>query len=81
MQEKVSFSNIDRSHRLGNKHTGSRPWPTIIKFVRYNVRNEIFRKKKILKGKVVSITENLTKKRIIDHNKGKFYILMHMIGT
>ena len=36
----------------------------IIKFTRYNVRNVIFRKKKILKDKAISITENLTKKRI-----------------
>ena len=30
------------------------------------MRNVIFRKKKILKGKAVSITENLTKKRITE---------------
>ena len=51
IQEKVSVNDIDRSHRLGKKHTGSRPRPVIIKFARYNVRNVIFRKKKILKGK------------------------------
>ena len=51
MKEKLSSNDIDRSHRLGKKHTGSRPRPVIIKFARYNVRNVIFRKKKILKGK------------------------------
>ena len=66
MQEKLSVNGIDRSHRLGKKHTRSRPWPIIIKFARYNLRNAIFLKKKILKGKAVSITENLTKKRIIE---------------
>ena len=50
---------------LEKKQTGSRPRP-IIKFTRYNVCNVIFRKKKILKGKAVSITENLTKKRITE---------------
>ena len=35
-----------------------------MKFTIYNVRNVIFRKKKILKGKAISITKNLTKKRI-----------------
>ena len=40
--------------------------PIIIKFTRCNVRNMIFRKKKILKGKAVSITENLTKNIIIE---------------
>ena len=66
MEEKLSANDIDRSHRLGKKQTGSRPRPIIIKFTRYNVRNVIFRKKKILKGKAVSITENLTKKRITE---------------
>ena len=33
-----------------------------MKFTIYNVRNVIFRKK--LKGKAISITKNLTKKRI-----------------
>ena len=64
VKEKLSVNDIDRSHRLGKKQTGSRPWPIIIKFARYNVHNVIFRKKKILKDKAVSITENLTKKRI-----------------
>ena len=40
--------------------------PIIIKFTIYNVRNVIFRKKKILKGKAVTITENLTKNIIIE---------------
>ena len=51
---------------LEKQHIGSRPPPIIVKFARYNVRNAIFRKKKILKGKAVSITENLTKKRITE---------------
>ena len=66
MEEKLSANDIDRSHRLGKKQTGSRPRSIIITFTRYNVRNVIFRKKKILKGKAVSITENLTKKRITE---------------
>ena len=37
----------DRSHRPEEKHTGSRPWHIIFKFARYNVRNAIFRNKKI----------------------------------
>ena len=56
MKEKLSPNNIDRSHRLGRK-TGIRPRPIIIKFARYNGCNVIFRKKKILKSKAVSITE------------------------
>ena len=51
---KESFSYIEKKFLI------------IIKFTRYNVRNVIFRKKKILKGKAVSITENQTKKRITE---------------
>ena len=36
------------------------------KYAKYNVRNAIVRKKKIVKGQAVSITENLTKKRITE---------------
>ena len=36
------------------------------KYAKYNVRNAIVRKKKILKGQAVSITENLTKRRITE---------------
>ena len=35
-----------------------------MKFARYHTRNKIFRKKKLLKGKQVSITESLTKRRM-----------------
>ena len=42
MEEKLSANDIDRSHRLGKKQTGSRPQPIIIKFTRYNVCNVIF---------------------------------------
>ena len=51
---KESFSYIEKKFLI------------IIKFTGYNVRNVIFRKKKILKGKAISITENLTKKRITE---------------
>ena len=66
MEEKLSANDIVRSHQLGKKQSESRPQPIIIKFTWYNVRNVIFRNKKILKGKAVSIKENLTKKRITE---------------
>ena len=37
MEEKLSANDIDRSHRLGKKQTGSRPRPIIVEFTRYNV--------------------------------------------
>ena len=63
----------------------------IMKFATYNFHNAIFRMKKILKGKAVSITENLRENRIIQKtftvlktfgdNLGEFYIMMQRIGT
>ena len=38
----------------------------MIKFARYNLRNPIFRRKKILKGKAVILTVNLPKKIITE---------------
>ena len=53
------------------------------KHAKYNVRNAIVRKKKILKGQAVSIIENLTKRilKTFGYKVGKFYILMQMIKT
>ena len=51
---------------LEKKQTGSRLLSIIIKFTRHNVRNVIFREKNILECKTVSITENLTEKRITE---------------
>lgn len=48
IQEKVSINDIDRFHRLGKEHSGSRPQPIIIKFAKCNVHNAIFIKKKNL---------------------------------
>ena len=51
MKEKLSANDIDRSHRLGKRQTGSRPRSVIIKFTRCNVRNV---KKEDLKGRAVT---------------------------
>ena len=66
MQEEISINDLDRSHRLEKKHSSSRPLPMIIKFAKYNVCNKIFRNKNILKGKNISITNNVTNKRTIE---------------
>ena len=60
------FSNdIDRSHRIGKqKDDPNKVRPVIVKFTRYNDRIKIFRNKKRLKGKKMSITESLTGLRI-----------------
>ena len=53
-------NDLDRSHCTGNPKTKKKERPIVIMVVRYNLRN-IFNNKKLLKGKGVSITENLTK--------------------
>ena len=60
MNEEIVVTDIDRSHRLGKKKVNGKARPIIIKFTRYNVRNRIYRNKKKLKGKGISITESLT---------------------
>ena len=48
-------------HRIGEKRdSNSKPCPVIVKFAQYNIREKISKSKKELKGKNISITENLT---------------------
>ena len=67
VQEKLNItlspSDIDRSHRLGQRRNSAIPRPVIIKFSRYNTLSAIFYKKKQLKGTKIMITESLTKLR------------------
>ena len=46
------------------KTPGEKSRPVIVKFLRYNTRGLIYKNKKKLKGSRISITENLTSKRI-----------------
>ena len=65
MDKEITHQDIDSSHRLGNqKLDKSKPQPITINFSRYNVRAKIFKNKRNLKGKRISITESLTKTRI-----------------
>ena len=66
MNETVKPEDIDRSRRLGKPKSSrnTEPRPIILKFVRYNTRNRIYRNKKTLKGTGISVTESLTAKRI-----------------
>ena len=66
------FHDNDRTHRWGKrKLDNNAPRPIIVKFTRCNIRNRIFKTKKILKGKTVSITEILTKRRIVELEKAR----------
>ena len=56
---------IDRTHSIGDPKKKKKTTRSIIaKFVRYYDRNEVFSKKKHVKGKDVSITESLTSFRM-----------------
>ena len=62
---------LDRLHRIRNPKTKTKVWAIIVKFVWYNLRHNIFKNKKLLKGKGVSITESLTKDRITELNEAR----------
>ena len=82
MQEKILVNDIHRSHQLGKEYIGSRPRPTMIKFIRYNVQNPNFWKKKNLGENVREpdqkenkLDENSSRNLRYYHKIGKFYIL------
>ena len=61
MDIEILPNDLDRSNCIGNPKTKKKKWAIIVKFVRYNLRHNIFKNRKLLKGKGVSITESLTK--------------------
>ena len=62
LNEKLGLDNICGTRRIGEpKKTRGKTRPIIVKFVRYNDRNRVFRNKKKLNGQKISITESLTK--------------------
>jgi hypothetical protein len=67
----VDITDLDRSHRFGRRvnprmstQLASKPRPIIVKFLAYNIRAEVFRKKRQLKGSGLGVSESLTKKRM-----------------
>ena len=64
MREEVKKNKINQSHRLGasTMQNNDQDRPIVIKFARYNTSYWIFKNKKILKGKSISVTEKLEKK-------------------
>ena len=73
MDETIKSEDIDRSYRLGkpNSPKNAKPCPIIVKFVRFNISNRIYRNKKKLEGTGISVTESLTAKRIIMLEKAR----------
>ena len=63
---KLAEKELDRTHRIGNPKSGNkRPKPIIVKFVRCDTKRKVFVNKKRLKNTGISITESLTKHRIL----------------
>ena len=72
LAEEITIHDIDRTHCLGKRKLDNNvPRPIIVKFTRYNVCNRIYKTKKKLKGKAVSITESLTKGRVVELKKAR----------
>jgi len=59
LKMEIILDDIDRSHRLNNNG------PIIVKFVRHNIKDLIYRNKKVLKGKDYFISESLTRARAL----------------
>ena len=82
----VDGNEIQRSHRVGPKmadkrnlrsstsETKTRTRPIIVRFTNFKTRQAVFKNKKALKGKRVSISENLTKYRydILKKSQAKY---------
>ena len=60
LNEDALLADLDRTHRIKKKDSSSKPRPVIVKFAQYNIREKVFKSKKKLKGKNISITETLT---------------------
>ena len=63
LDSSLQVNDIDVAHPLSSKKN-VRETPIIIKFLCRTQRNEIYAKKKALKGKGMVITESLTKRRL-----------------
>ena len=62
----IQPSDIDRTHRIGNKNkTRKKDRAIITKFTRYNTRKKVFMNKRKFKGTTISVTESLTSLRMI----------------
>ena len=68
MDIEISPEYLDR---IRNPKTKKKERLIIVKFVRYNLRHDIFKNKKLLKGKGASITESLTKDRMAKLNEAR----------
>ena len=72
LEEEITIHDIDRTHRLGKRKPDNNvPRPINVNFTKYSVCNRIFKTKKKLKGKTVSITKSLIKIRVVELKKAR----------
>ena len=72
LNENMLLVGLDRTHRIRKKrHSNSKPCPVIVKFKRDNIREKVFKSKKKLKGKNISITKDLTGYRMSVVNEAR----------
>ena len=64
-------NDLDWLHCIGNPKTRKKERSIIVNFVRYNLRHNIFKNKKLLKGKSVCITESLSKDHMAKLNEAR----------
>ena len=59
--EDILLVDLDRTYRIGKKRdSNSKPRPVIVKFTRYNIREEVFKsKKKLLREKILTLQKIL----------------------
>ena len=72
LNEDVLLADLDRTHRIRKKSdSSSKPRLLIIKFAPYNIREKVFKIKKTLKDRNISITESLTRYRMSVLNEAR----------
>ena len=65
LNEDVLSADLDRTHRIAKQSdSSSKPRPVVVKFSRYNILEKVYKSKKSLKGKNISITESLIRYRM-----------------
>ena len=80
----LDSTQIDRSHRVTPKsrnNESTKPRPIIIKFSRYNARQDIYRVRSRLKGSNIYIHEDLTAKRQMLVNKLRSHTKVRKVWT
>ena len=67
----LNISQIKRAHRLGKRKQNGKPMPIIARLWDSEIRNNIYFKKKDCKNTTISITENLTRRRMLLKNEAE----------